>query len=159
MDVRRVQAERSTTSSDDADERLVAYLAAHHASCPLCRYNLRGLTSARCPECGQALRLTVGLAEPFLRAWIVLVVSAWCGAGTGLLFLVGIAAQGLQGAPILGLVSILCLIAAIPVGILSLLLRRRFLKLPPSHQWMIASASEILTVGGYLLFVAAVAMT
>ena len=152
MDVRRVQAERSTTSSDDADERLVAYLAAHHASCPLCRYNLRGLTSARCPECGQALRLTVGLAEPFLRAWIMLVVSAWAGAGVGLLFLVAILIQGFPSGQPPICMAILCLTADIPVGVLSLILRRRFLKLMRSHQWTIAFASVAFTGVGYLLF-------
>ena len=33
------------------------YLASHDAFCPQCRYELQGLTDARCPECGRGLTL------------------------------------------------------------------------------------------------------
>ena len=32
-------------------------------ACPVCRYNLKGLTRPFCPECGQELKLTVGAAH------------------------------------------------------------------------------------------------
>ena len=139
-------------TDDDAEHRLTAYLARHDAVCPLCRCNLRGLTSARCPECGQALRLTVGLAEPFLRAWILLVASAWAGAGVGLLFLVTLLLQGLPSGPPVICAAIVCLTADIPVGVLALVLRRRLLKLRRGHQWAIAWATVVITGVGYLLF-------
>lgn len=36
---------------------LIAYLAAHDAPCPGCGYNLRGLQTNSCPECGRTLSL------------------------------------------------------------------------------------------------------
>ena len=45
-----------------ADPLLVAFLRDRDAYCPLCKYNLRALTSPRRPECGKALLLVVGLA-------------------------------------------------------------------------------------------------
>ena len=41
-----------------ADDRLlIEYLRQHDVPCPRCRYNLRRAPEARCPECGQVLRL------------------------------------------------------------------------------------------------------
>lgn len=31
--------------------RITSYLASRDVACPQCRYNLRGLTEATCPEC------------------------------------------------------------------------------------------------------------
>jgi hypothetical protein len=54
---------------------LLEYLRTHDAFCPLCKYNLRNLTQARCPECGREIRLTVGLTEPHLRELVVCLVG------------------------------------------------------------------------------------
>lgn len=40
-------------SEDQHDLR--AYLAERDAPCPRCQYNLRGVTDAACPECGQPI--------------------------------------------------------------------------------------------------------
>jgi hypothetical protein len=39
---------------------LTQFLAGRDAPCPVCRYNLRDLTGAHCPECGAPLVLAVG---------------------------------------------------------------------------------------------------
>jgi hypothetical protein len=60
------------------DPSLVSFLATHDASCPRCGYNLRGVESAVCPECGAGLSLT--LAQPRrLAGWgpFLLAVFGW----------------------------------------------------------------------------------
>ena len=59
----------------DESAELVRFLADRDVPCPLCGYNLRGLTMPRCPECGRELRLSIGLTEPYLRAWVVLAAA------------------------------------------------------------------------------------
>jgi hypothetical protein len=48
--------------TEDA-ELLGIYLATRDVPCPRCRYNLRGLTVTRCPECGQELSVLVTIAS------------------------------------------------------------------------------------------------
>jgi hypothetical protein len=74
----------------ESDEAfLIRYLAdCHDEHCPLCGYNLRALTSARCPECGEALRLGVGLSQPHLRGWLALALPLIASAGIGVFFFV-----------------------------------------------------------------------
>ncbi len=36
-------------------DQLATYLAVHNAPCPKCRYDLRGVPNALCPECGTAI--------------------------------------------------------------------------------------------------------
>ena len=64
---------------------LLDYLRDRDATCPVCQYNVRGLTIARCPECGQNLRLSVGAFEPYLTAWVVLVVATVAATGIAML--------------------------------------------------------------------------
>lgn len=60
---------------------LVTYLKDRGAPCPGCGYDLRNLTSDRCPECGQQLVLGVHLAEPKLAAFIGGLVGLAMSAG------------------------------------------------------------------------------
>lgn len=74
------------TRSDQ--DQLADFLAERDAECPSCGYNLRGLTSDRCPECNQLLALRVNLAEPRLAAFVTALVGLAAGAGfSGLLLL------------------------------------------------------------------------
>src|ERR1700678_2777121 len=114
----------TTTPSDDA--ALVDWLSIRDAPCPLCGYNLRGLASPRCPECGHSLGLSVSLVEPFLKAWVALVGSACAGGGVGLVFLALVARLGWpdSGIKIGANLSILIFIGMIPVAVTSLYFRR-----------------------------------
>ena len=67
-------------------ELLQALLRDTDIPCPLCSYNLRNLTGSRCPECGGALKLQVGLAEPRLGAYITLLTGCCVGLGGSALF-------------------------------------------------------------------------
>lgn len=59
---------------------LAGVLADRDWACPGCAYNIRGLTSDRCPECNQLLEVRISLAEPglgrFLRVLLPLVVTS-----------------------------------------------------------------------------------
>ena len=55
--------------------------------CPRCGYNLRMLAGDRCPECGDALVLRVGLAEPRMAGSMALVAACCLGAGGSALFI------------------------------------------------------------------------
>jgi hypothetical protein len=55
----------SNTASIDAHVALLTrYLSQRDLRCPSCRYNLRDVQSAACPECGDPLELTIGLKAP-----------------------------------------------------------------------------------------------
>ncbi|HYD01916.1 MAG TPA: hypothetical protein VEB22_11880 [Phycisphaerales bacterium] len=55
---------------------LIAFLTDRDVPCPACNYNLRGLTSDRCPECNRALVMQIRLAEPRLGAWVATLAAA-----------------------------------------------------------------------------------
>lgn len=75
--------------SDDATDAgfLQSFLAERDTPCPNCGYNLRCLTSDRCPECAEGLRLQVGLQEPRLAAYVGGLIGLASGAGFGGLLL------------------------------------------------------------------------
>ncbi len=52
---------------------LKQYLADRDTPCPNCRYNLRGVTTSLCPECGRPIALTVQDTSP-LRARLPLLI-------------------------------------------------------------------------------------
>jgi hypothetical protein len=60
---------------------LPVFLAERDVACPSCGYNLRGLREARCPECGEAIALRVGLVEPRQAAGIAGLIGLAAGAG------------------------------------------------------------------------------
>lgn len=70
-----------------ADPHLIGFLAARDVPCPACGYNLRGLTTDRCPECDRELVLQIRLAEPRMAAWITAVVGSAAMTGFHGLFL------------------------------------------------------------------------
>jgi len=58
------------------DDTLRQFLSTNDASCPVCRYNLRGLTRDICPECGA--RFEVGLVNVPPRFGYLLALLAGC---------------------------------------------------------------------------------
>jgi hypothetical protein len=67
------------------------YLAHRDVPCPSCKYNLRGLASAECPECNQPLALRVNLVEPRVGAWVAALSGLLAGAGAALVCLLLVA--------------------------------------------------------------------
>ena len=154
-------AEQPPAAAPPADEdvrQLVHFLATHDAECPLCGYNLRALTSPRCPECGRELRLTVGLAEPYLRAWIVLAAATCAAGGTGLFFILMIAVAGwprVWGSAVKTFfmnASLIYFMCGVPAAAAVLLARRRLMRLPTGRQWLLAWVAVAATSAAMLVF-------
>jgi hypothetical protein len=141
---------------------LTDYLAKYNASCPLCRYNLRGLTSGTCPECGNALMITVGLVEPFMSAWICTAATLCASAGIGAWFLFMVIFFGLpRGGGVEGLlthITIFCFIGSIPFAGVAVWMRRKFMRLQRSTQWIFTGISIMAVLTMFILFVVSVSM-
>jgi hypothetical protein len=67
-------------------ELLQRFLANRDISCPVCAYNLRGLDSIACPECGAKIDLRVGSDDLKLGAWLVALLSVGLPLGFMALF-------------------------------------------------------------------------
>ncbi|MEX0652739.1 MAG: hypothetical protein WD534_17265 [Phycisphaeraceae bacterium] len=156
-----------TSTSAPADEpsrwsdahHLRVFVAMREVTCPSCRYNLRGLTSESCPECGQRLKLGVSLAEPFIAAWVALVVSLCLAAGPGVFVAIITMMEGPPRGPGFHLGGWLCylyVLAAIPLAVVALGFRRPFCRLPRGVQGgiMLFPIAANLLVVAWLLTVA-----
>ena len=123
------------TPTSERDE-VVAFLQERDVPCPLCGYNLRNLREPRCPECGAGVRLTVGLVDLYLRAWLTGAVSLCASAGAGVFL--GLIVLGGGGFPrfpnIMAAVDFFSFPCMIPFAILFLMSRRKFLRLTRSSQ-------------------------
>lgn len=61
-----------------APETLRDYLAGSDATCPSCRYNLRGCETATCPECGWGLQLQLRPRLATVPHWLFgLMIFGW----------------------------------------------------------------------------------
>jgi hypothetical protein len=142
----------SNTAVDEpqADQALAEFVRERDVACPLCGYNLRGLTSGRCPECGHGLRLSVGLTEPYLRSWVAALVASCACAGLGVLFVWVIVREGFppRDEPALWVATVYD-VMAVPQAIALLRWRRRFLRLPRSVQ---RSLAALCVAGACLAF-------
>jgi len=58
----------------DGDKLLFEYVRDRDAACPLCGYNLRDLSTPTCPECREALSLTVGFRKPRF-GWLIVAIT------------------------------------------------------------------------------------
>ncbi len=70
----------------DGDKLLLEYVRDRDAPCPLCGYNLRNLSTTTCPECREALSLTVGFRKPRF-GWLLVTVIPGAFSGIAATFL------------------------------------------------------------------------
>lgn len=78
-------APASSTTRPPDDAEVVAFLRGRSAPCPRCSYDLRDITTPRCPECAEPLVLKVG--SPQARfGWLVLAMAPGCFSGVAALF-------------------------------------------------------------------------
>ena len=133
------------TPSDD-NSALLNWLAHRDVPCPLCNYNLRALTTPRrCPECGNDLRLSIALSEPYIKPWITLAIAVCGSAGAGIIFSFIVLRSGFgNGVGIDG--PIIYYMITIPTPIILLLTRRRYQRLHRRTQWSISLFVATLTL-------------
>jgi hypothetical protein len=138
---------------------LLAFLRGRDELCPLCGYNLRDLTEARCPECRQDLALTVGVTR--LRfGWLIVTIvpSMFSGIAAGFL-LVPIFAMLLTGVerppwPVVAAETFGWLSAI--AGLLLLHRRYLFLRQTQAAQRVWAVGAWAIHVGAFVALLAAV---
>ncbi|MCZ6735300.1 MAG: hypothetical protein O7C65_05870 [Planctomycetota bacterium] len=123
------------------EEVLRVFLTDRDVPCPVCRYNLRGLGSTTCPECGVRLDLRVGSIDLKLGPWLLCVLAVAIPMGfTGILAIIAsIGAQrsafwGLEDWIALGGLWAMTLAYAVALTVLSKR-RSRFLRRSPAGQW------------------------
>jgi hypothetical protein len=140
-----VGTEEPLTISDEDQSMLVQYLRNRDADCPVCGYNLRDLATARCPECGKQLELSVSSPEPYLRGWLAAAIIACANAGIGVLMCIAVAGKG---GPRHGpeVIAVYGYIAMVPVTIAILALRRRMLRWSLGEQFLLAGFLGVVSL-------------
>lgn len=133
--------------------RLRAHLAGHDEPCPMCEYNLRGLTGTVCPECGEALRLRVSLSEPKMAAYLCGLIGLSVGFGfSGVFLVLGVVGLLLEGSgggfPYWVLVALLSQFVIEGLAMWLWLVRRNWIRRRSRGQrWMLAAAAWGCTIG------------
>jgi hypothetical protein len=134
------------------DERVLLrdFLHERDVRCPVCGYNLRGVASDHCPECGARLDLRVGSIDLKLGPWLLAVISVALPMGfTGVLTVIGLIGSKVSAqwrSRDWLIVAILAGITAALAGLLWHLIRRRagFMRRPRASQWREAAAIAIV---------------
>lgn len=106
---------------------LLELLAREDVACPNCGYNLRGLTSDRCPECHQALTVRVALTEPTLAPFLfgLIGLASFLGfMGCVLVFIIGAEVAGTYHSPWVDY-AVLCGIMLALLGLIIFWIRAR----------------------------------
>jgi len=131
----------STTTTPTHDDHLRAFLADRDYGCPVCRYNLRGVRGASCPECGARLELQVGSIDLRLGPWLMALLSAALPFGFNALMgaigsVITINDGNFSGhnGQVLAILGTSATITGATVAVLCWK-RRRFLRLLGSRQW------------------------
>ena len=155
-----MEATEGTTRSAEFDrtaldrQALIEFLRERDMACPLCHYNLRGLMSPRCPECGRDLELRIGLSEPRQGAWLTAPIALTAMAGIGLMIAIVVCFQGWPTGNLRqGLLNVAFVmhLLMVPVAALLLIFRRRCMRLPMRVQWAGAALAMAVVVTGMVM--------
>jgi len=149
--------ESNTSGCGEDTATLVSHLRDRDEACPLCNYNLRGLRSSNCPECGTKLVLSVQQAEPYLRAWLLMTVLLCLNAGMGLLILCITIRDSHFPETLLRPVILPATIVvqlSIPLTALVIVKRRWFLRQTRSRQWWLSGVVSAIAAAAMLQFFA-----
>jgi hypothetical protein len=143
--------EGPTTSTSLMSE----FLAIKPAACPLCRRILPAEAIEACPHCRSRLALGLASKDVYRLAWGILTATAFVDAGVGAFFaalLLRIPWGGLNRSlwP-----SFATFIAAIPLPVVALMLRRPIYRLNAVAQWILATLVVTLSIAAFAMFVLA----
>src|SRR5689334_642080 len=139
-------------------ELLSSFLAGRSHPCPVCGYDLRDLRSARCPECGRALRLTVTQDRPQRAPFVIGLVAFAAPLGASLCAISGVFYHKLTGQAdwdiLLRPLVMNCVVLVLAIAALALWLRHaRLLKRQSSaRQWAWATGACGVTLVGHIIF-------
>ena len=138
------------------DAFLRGYLAERDEPCPMCEYNLRGLTGQVCPECGEALRLRVRLSEPKLAAYLCGLIGLSVGVGfSGIMFVWGLIILSLNdyGPTLLEMSALLIQLALEGTAMVFWLRKRSWIRRRSrARQWGLVAAVWAASIGLVILF-------
>ena len=133
-----------TISRHSSIELLHAYLKDHDAPCPLCGYNLRGVTLTSCPECDAPIELGIGSSQLKLGAWLFAMLSFALALGfdlvIGAMMIVSVVMTRGEDSGALYLMISLVTLSLASIGLLWVLVvrKRDWLNMPRRRQWKIA---------------------
>lgn len=153
------EAAASPEQSNDDERILIEWLSQHNEACPVCKYNLRNLTSSKCPECGWELQLRVGTKEAILGSWIATLVPVCIGAGLGIPSIIALfmsPGDVFRGRFMCGGICMIWFSICIPFAIGLLIGKRRFIRLSADTQLgfaILAGFMTSLAILAMLLFI------
>ena len=127
---------------------LAAFLAERNVPCPRCGYNLRGLVSDGCPECGDRLQLQVGLVEPRLGPYLAAVVACCAGAAaSGFIIVLALAyAPGSWWGQVSSWIATAQFLTLTPTAVALLKWRRAFTRQTHERQMTWAICASLVAV-------------
>jgi hypothetical protein len=139
------------------DQKLIReFLRDRSVACPLCGYDLRDCPADTCPECGKRLRLSLVATDLSVQAWATLTASISLGAGMGVVFISLLVRFGLgPGAGWSEYLPIAFGIGSIPLALLLLAGRKRFLRLRHRTQRVVSIVGSITWIAGTIWAISA----
>lgn len=124
----------------------MAFLRDHDAPCPVCGYNLRGVTLSVCPECECPIELGVSSSSSYLGAWLLALLAFAMPLSfdliIGTMMLIGVIMSAGENAEGVFLLVSLVTLTLVSVGMLWVLVARKrdWLRMPRRRQWKLAWA-------------------
>lgn len=97
---------RADSPQLDLDTLTIALAQESHARCPHCRYDLRGASAPRCPECGVNLVITVRLARPNVIPFALMLTLVLLAGAAGVVIGCSLLLQTFVGARSAGLLAL-----------------------------------------------------